>query len=220
MKKIEKNKPLPCHTKLDYDECYAKVILETFFPELFHNLEIKDKPDLIDTQHKIGIEVTNATSKKEREILSLSSRITYGSSCNRKRDIQRIEKLGGRYTDYGVSLPESSYSIEKIYQSLISIFSTKVKKLNRSGYLDLSDYRLYIYFEIFYIRDYIENLVYEFQKANVMQKKYSTIYLFTLDYICIIDLFSGQVRETDLKNRHWGLSERARQLVEEGESNE
>ena len=53
-----------------------------------------------------------------------------------------------------------------------------------------------------------------------MQKKYSTIYLFTLDYICIIDLFSGQFRETDLKNRHWGLSERARQLVEEGESNE
>ena len=49
MKKIEKNKPLPCHTRLNYDECYAKIILETFFPELFHNLEIKDKPDLIDT---------------------------------------------------------------------------------------------------------------------------------------------------------------------------
>ena len=31
MLKIEKDKPLPSHTRLDYDECYAKIILEKFF---------------------------------------------------------------------------------------------------------------------------------------------------------------------------------------------
>ena len=28
MVKIEKDRPLPRHTKLDYDECYAKIVLE------------------------------------------------------------------------------------------------------------------------------------------------------------------------------------------------
>lgn len=46
MVKIEKDRPLPRHTKLDYDECYAKIILEKFFPAKYQNLQISDRPDL------------------------------------------------------------------------------------------------------------------------------------------------------------------------------
>ena len=35
MAKIEKDRPLPSHTKLDYDECYAKIVLEKFFPDQY-----------------------------------------------------------------------------------------------------------------------------------------------------------------------------------------
>ena len=42
------NKPLPDHTKVDYYECLAKLILEKMFPNEFENLEILDKPDLQD----------------------------------------------------------------------------------------------------------------------------------------------------------------------------
>lgn len=31
MAKIEKGHPLPSHTKLKYDECHAKILLEKFF---------------------------------------------------------------------------------------------------------------------------------------------------------------------------------------------
>lgn len=31
------------HTKLDYWECYEKVVLEYIFPNEFKNIEIKDK---------------------------------------------------------------------------------------------------------------------------------------------------------------------------------
>lgn len=44
--KIEKNKPLPEHTKIDYDECYAYLVLSDYFPDRYRNLGIKDKPDV------------------------------------------------------------------------------------------------------------------------------------------------------------------------------
>ena len=45
---IEKDKPLPRHTRLDYDECYAKLVLEKFFPDEYKKLELSDRPDLRD----------------------------------------------------------------------------------------------------------------------------------------------------------------------------
>ena len=66
--KIDKNKPLPDHTKLDYDECCAKLILEELFPNRYHNLLLADKPDLQGTN--VGIEVTIANDSKMQEALN------------------------------------------------------------------------------------------------------------------------------------------------------
>ena len=65
MAKIEKDRPLPSHTKLDYDECYAKIVLEKFFPDQYENLQISDKPDLRDISNNIGIEVTSAIPQSD-----------------------------------------------------------------------------------------------------------------------------------------------------------
>ena len=46
MAKIEKDRPLSSHTKLNYYECYAKIVLEDVFSEQFCDLIIADKPDL------------------------------------------------------------------------------------------------------------------------------------------------------------------------------
>ena len=68
MAKIEKDRPLPSHTKLDYDECYAKIVLEKFFPDQYENLQISDKPDLRDISNNIGI---FRTLKKKNRINEL-----------------------------------------------------------------------------------------------------------------------------------------------------
>lgn len=46
--KIDPHKPLPSHTKLRYEECYAKEFLEFFYPNTYKDLAIRDKPDLLD----------------------------------------------------------------------------------------------------------------------------------------------------------------------------
>ena len=58
-------KPLPNHTKVNYDEVFAKLLLEEIFSEEFKNLKISDKPDLHDLDSGIGIEVTRSWNKKD-----------------------------------------------------------------------------------------------------------------------------------------------------------
>ena len=54
--------------KLRWEECCAKLILERVFPERFGVLTISDKPDLQNFTLDVGIEVTTAESKAEREM--------------------------------------------------------------------------------------------------------------------------------------------------------
>ena len=65
---IDPGKPLPDHTKLDYDECCAKLTLEELFPERYAQLTLADKPDL--QGQDVGIEVTVANDPKMQEALN------------------------------------------------------------------------------------------------------------------------------------------------------
>lgn len=71
MKVIKEDKPLSEHTKLDYYECYAKIVLEEMFPDQFFDLVSHDKPDLQNEKLIIGIEVTSSINPKQKEAESL-----------------------------------------------------------------------------------------------------------------------------------------------------
>lgn len=43
---------LPKHTKLDYHECYAKIVLEEICTNEFNELEISDKSDIQSIEKK------------------------------------------------------------------------------------------------------------------------------------------------------------------------
>ena len=94
MAKIRENELLPPHTKLSYDECYAKLILEKFFPNKYENLQLSDKPDLRDLKHNIGIEVTSAIPKEEQEALNLAAMIPYVDEQAQERRRKRLKKMG------------------------------------------------------------------------------------------------------------------------------
>ena len=42
------------HTKLRYDECFAKIVLERFFPNAYNDLLLSDRPDLRDNKKASG----------------------------------------------------------------------------------------------------------------------------------------------------------------------
>lgn len=58
------DKPLPDRTKIDIWECYARHVLQFIDSNKYGNLTYSDKPDLIDRTQSLGIEVTDAQSRK------------------------------------------------------------------------------------------------------------------------------------------------------------
>lgn len=93
MAKIEKGCPLPSHTKLSYDECYAKIVLEKFFPDRYSELQLRDKPDLQDLSHSVGVEVTTIIPKSEQEAISIFIKLPYVDEEEKNKLIAHLEKM-------------------------------------------------------------------------------------------------------------------------------
>ena len=130
--KINKDEPLPRHTEYDWEECYAKVVLENLLKEEFYDLNIIDKPDLQNEELNVGIECTVSINIESMEAEYLYSELTYGKSKNPDKCKERIKKLGGNITEYSM-FESRTVSLN----SILGAVRTKLKKLNGNGYLKI-----------------------------------------------------------------------------------
>lgn len=181
MVKIDKDKPLPEHTKLDYNECYAKIILEDLLPDRYSNLKIADKPDLQNEDLSIGIEVTSAIPTDHREAVKLWYMMPYYDLNKQSKSKERMKQLGVEYEGGLQSWPTKCYSNSQIEENPVIDFlkcvEIKIKKLNGSNYKDFNQYDLFVDSEL----DTSENLLPEVLKRlislNQGVKKFTYIYL-------------------------------------------
>ena len=108
-------KPLPDRTKIDIWECYARHVLQFIDSNKYGNLTYSDKPDLIDRTRSLGIEVTDAQSRKSREAESLYSRLAYIDNQSwKQRQIERIEQCGAHYEGGILIGPRGTNSFELV----------------------------------------------------------------------------------------------------------
>ena len=223
MGKIRENEPLPPHTRLSYDECYAKLILEKFFPNKYENLQLSDKPDLRDLKHNIGIEVTSAIPKEEQEALNLAAMIPYVDEQAQERRRKRLKKMGYRYTKYGMAHPPESYRYDGDFND-VNIKDTPCKRFLeayeaavQAGYTNIND--LYVYSEEVIDSWMIPKLIQAVNSINVGVKKYRYIYFVTLCEILVFDTEHDECAGIDIAGGRKldGLGEKARKIVEAGE---
>ena len=226
MAKIEKDKPLPRHTRLDYDECYAKLVLEKFFPDEYKNLELSDRPDLRDAKHNIGIEVTSAIPQKKQEAVMLACEIPYLPEEGQKKRIEYLKRKGYNYTKYGMSHPGRSYTwvglghppIEITFCSdFLHAVTKKIEKLNQGKYAVLKQCNLFVKSEL-YVEDWMPAKILEWllSKSN-REKRYSVIYLLALNGLFWFDIERQVFGMLETGPKLYGLGEQARAMVEEGE---
>ncbi len=130
----------------EYDELYAKVLLENIFPEMFYDLKCSDKPDLLDEKRDIGIEVVSCASTKENEIFffwlnenSLSEKQKNAYSKSLKK--YRYSNLNGMLLHPTKEYTEDITDI--VYKCIFESITKKLEKLNDS-YKELNQYFLYI----------------------------------------------------------------------------
>lgn len=210
---IDKNKPLPPHTRLDYWECYAKIVLEELFPEKFCNLHLADKPDLQDHSGCVGIEVTRAENPKQLEAESIYSNLPYKDENQRAYDIKRIEKTGAKVHEFFMMGIKGTDSFERINAAI----DTKCKIMSKGGYKVLEEYHLFVFSSIYAV-DYMLQEELEYLIAEDVGKFYRVIYVLVSGGMYCFDLMTKEYKVFDIdSNMQYKQATKARQMVEEGE---
>ena len=221
--KIDRNRPLPAHTKDTYEECFAKMILEHLFPQRYIDLKIEDRPDLQDLKHQIGVEVTSAVPPEDREASSLWTSTVYMDNGPQKmRNIDRLAQLGVHYTGGVQVWPSKSYQTDSLenspYWALIQSFSDKIQKLNQGHYAKLNQYDLFVHSELFIWPGeetlQLSRLLQEMISRNNRSKHFTFVYLLGIEKLSIWNLKSGVYKMTEVNSDDYlqfGLA--ARELV-------
>ena len=228
--KIDKNRPLPAHTKLKYEECLAKIVLEKLFPNRYTTLEIADKPDLRDLRHNIGIEVTSSDPVEEREALRLWSTTNYmDESENKERNIKRLEQLGVKYTEGVQVWPSKSFWPSHLESTpwfyFFNAFCEKARKLNQGHYAVLSEYDLFVHSEDFFwpyeLSPWMSDLLEKMVEKNQKVRRFSYVYLVGGSSIYIWNLvrqnYEVMQKDKDFWRYGWEAREMGIQKEESGE---
>lgn len=126
----------------EYDELYAKCILEYLFPEYCLQLVHCDKPDLISDINHIGIEVTSTISKESSAAVNL----WLNHPTLNEKQCNRLESYAFEVGKGHLIHPPKEYPCiqdDSVYTPIWDLVKEKLIKLN-TGYISCEKYYLYI----------------------------------------------------------------------------
>lgn len=154
--------PLPEHTKIDYNECYALLILTDLFPKRYMGLQIQDKPDL--QSENLGVEVTIACDEIHQEACNNWVKAYYtNDEKKRTRAIERMKQLGVEYTGGIQAWPGRVPTIKYLIQAV----SNKVCKYLAGGYKNYDEMELFVFYDMWMTEKLIEESKDYFSRENV-----------------------------------------------------
>ena len=192
---IDSNKPLPSNTIYNYDECFAKLLLEQQFPDIFKDLELIDKPDLQNTNLDLGIEVTTAIEKNDLELDKLYIGLEYNLVNNRKSVIKKIDSLGGKIHSGILEHPGRSRNLCNIEKCIYN----KLKKLNDEDYKKFSKNYLFMTDQNIILEQECPDLLNKYKSLQEGYKyQYHGIYIYRL---------GGELFEFDFVNNKYNIHE-------------
>lgn len=225
MRKIDKDKPLPNHTKLKYDECVAKFFLEYFFEERYGFLTISDKPDLYSEKNDIGIEVTKAVDPKIKEAEKMWFTIPYLEDEEEKNNhIQRMEKLGVHYISSDIQVwPVQIYNDgvnSKLHRILYLSLKKKLEKIKSGQYRNCKKYDIFILGEMKPKFEWLNQLNQKIINiSSEIKNKLSRVYLLSQGILQVFDTENRKPTWINTNEQYCNLVCKARKLVEEAEEN-
>lgn len=156
-----------------HSEIEAKLILEHIDPIMYGGLIVKDKPDLIDYKTSLGVEVTEANPRANKEADALYSEMQSDgldeAACT--RSIERIGQLGGQVINGILFGPGGNDSFDLIMDA----FKKKTDKLNKGEYEPLKHNHLFIISCILANRRMLEDALCRFTELNALPVKFERV---------------------------------------------
>lgn len=210
---IDKNKPLPDHTRLDYCECLAKLVLEELFPSQYCDLAVADEPDL--QGENVGIEVTIANDPKWQELLSNWVKANH---CKNQKDyerrVEKMRELGFEYTGGVQVWPVFRPTFEFIRKAI----EKKIEKLAKGEYKHFGRYELFIFTDTYFFNDITEEAKAYLFNGSVSDY-YKTVYILSEE--TELHIFDTEIGKYEIINIDCSEQAKrnfhARRIVEEAE---
>lgn len=222
MVRIDPNKPLPEHTKLRYEECYAKVFLEYFYPNEFCNLIIQDKPDLYDCKNDVGIEVVEAKEQRKKEAEKLWYTMPYVSEQEQVKNKDRMKQLEEEYMGGVQFWKPISYDKDidsEPFDVLYAVLNRKLQKLETGNYKSCKSYELFVYSELMIRKEWHEKMLTRLIDISTKYSlNYQRIHVETQDSLCLYNIQENTFKFWDITEKQKELAIQARKLVEQGEN--
>ena len=205
--------------KKHFNEYFAKVVLESCFPQKFDILEISDKPDLRHLGSNTGIEVTYSMPKKEAEAVNVWHRIYKGKSKNVERDIERLSQLGIEYDSKSFVWDQGCYDgniKEGPIKEFFDAVAQKVERLNSktAEYAGMAHYELFVNSTILIPDEQILAVIGILKEINNRDKKFETIYLITNEQkLYVFDMYKEGLHIKYLYNHLNWMADKAKRLL-------
>ncbi len=218
MKEIKEDEPLPRHTKIDYYECYAKIVLEEMLPRQFSNLIISDKPDLQNAQLDLGVEVTSSIDQKQRNAESLYVKWSYQENANKEKMNAEIKKCGAELVDGILSGVPDQDNFNRVYIAL----KDKLGRLSSGQYKIFSRQYLFIFSTIYATSTMREEALKEMNNiCSDATRKFDEIYVLVPGAIYVFDLVNNTSFKMQINNNSQCLQAScARKMVIQRETDE
>lgn len=207
-------------TKRRFSECFAKVVLETYFNDRYCDLLLSDKPDLFDEKNKIGVEVVEAVDKREREAQTLWVEMPKKTAQQQERAKERMKQLGEEYQGdvQKWSSVEYPYNLEKSpLQIVIRGMKGKIKKLLK--YTECEKYDLFVFSCLYIQEEMMPKLFAKLKELNCGEKTFSVVYLYGQKTMVKFN-FETDNYVISKDDNQFEISERANQLLKYGEPDE
>ena len=163
--------------KVRKEEELALELLKKHFLE-YNGLKLSDKPDLVDIENSIGVEVTSASNPKVREREAFYWKELHGKKI---QDIGKAQQNQGE--EYGLSLvyikkDGEIFSLARMYGAEEKeLLPNAIKKKYSKKYQGLKKLDLYIFFRHFFIEGFSNtDLQGLFQTIHQCEKQYGKVF--------------------------------------------
>lgn len=207
-------------TQKRFSEYFAKVILESCFPDKFDELQISDKPDLLHGKSSTGIEVCSATPSDVVEAMLRWFQMSRVKEQKKQDNIDWLKKRGYDYSE-NASFPfKKQVYGDNLQKTMIGEFfdavEAKIKKLNSntSNYEYMRHYELFIlsYIIIPFGKEF--QVIQELKQYNIGEKYFERIYLLSFEQkVYIFDMVNNRVDIKYLYNHLNRMADEAQCLI-------
>lgn len=182
-----------------FDTCfferYAQLSLATLLGEPYTHLVNRDRPDLQDKEHGIGIEVTRAIAENKNVAHALINEMAGREVMEvRPVDLDNIYQSGYAYgLGDGNMMGQKEYEYWSLALPMRRIIKSKINKVNNGFYGHYNEFGLFVFTKELLYEDEIQHIMdFAMETQAELTTRYDKLFVSQIQTLFVCDLHANQ----------------------------